>query len=124
MVCCRCRLHVAQRVGRIDVEQLQREAVEFVVVHRRFGQNTHAGGEPLPRLGLEIGGDAGVLRPPDHGARLRFGNAVALPLLDQFEVAVPRIVDLDLRDLGTHPQRQCETLFERLAARGAATRTA
>ena len=72
-------LHVAQRVGRIDVEQLQREAVEFVVVHRRFGQYAHAGGEPLPRLGLEIGGDARVLRPPDHGARLRFGNAVALP---------------------------------------------
>lgn len=107
-------LHVAQRVGRVDVGDLQREAVEFVVIYQHTCQDPDAGLEPLPRLGLEVAGDAGVVRAPDDGPGLGRGDSVVTALLDQFEVAVARVVYLDLGDLGTDPQGQGEAFVEGL----------
>ena len=67
------------------------------------GQDADACGQSLTRFGLEIAGDAGVSRAPDDRPGLRERHAVVATLFDQFEVAMPRIVDLDLRDFGTDP---------------------
>ena len=72
----------------IDVGDLERESVEFVVIDGDLGQNLDSGGEPLAGFGFEVSCDAGVGRAPDHGARLGQRNAVVAPLFDQFEVAV------------------------------------
>ena len=77
-------LHVAQRVGRVDVGDLERESVEFVIVDGDFGQDLDSGGEPLSGFGFEVSCDAGIGRAPDHGARLRQRNAVVAPFFDQF----------------------------------------
>ena len=81
-------LHVAQRVGGVDVGDLERESVEFVVIDGDLGQNLDSGGEPLAGFGFEVSCDAGVGRAPDHGARLGQRNAVVALFFDQFEVAV------------------------------------
>ena len=107
-------LHVAQRVGRVDVGDLERESVEFVVVDGDFGQDLDPCGEPLPGFCFEITRNAGIGRAPDHGARLCQRHAVIAPFLDEFQIAVPRIVDFDLGDLGAHPDGQGKTLVEGL----------
>jgi len=76
--------HVAQRVGGVDVGDLERKSVEFVVIDGDFGQNLDSGGEPLAGFGFEVSCDAGIGRAPDHGARLRQRNAVVAPFFDQF----------------------------------------
>ena len=107
-------LHVAQRVGRVDVGDLERESVEFVVVDGDFCQDLDPCGEPLPGFCFEITRNAGIGRAPDHGARLCQRHAVIAPFLDEFQVAVSRIVDFDLGDLGAHPDGQGKTLVEGL----------
>ena len=77
------------------------------------GQDADACGQSLTRFGLEIAGDAGVSRAPDDRPGLRERHAVVATLFDQFEVAMPRIVDLDLRDFGTDPYGQGERFVER-----------
>ena len=104
---------VAQRVRGVHIGDLQREAVEFVVGDQHFGQHLQSRCEPLSRFGLEVAGDAGVVGLPDHGPGLRRGDSVVAALLDEFEVAVARVVDLDVGDLGAHPEGQGELTFER-----------
>ena len=106
-------LHVAQRVGGVDVGDLEREAVKFVVGDQRLGQYFDARGEPLARFGLEIARDAGVVRTPHDGPGLRCRHAVVAALLHKLQVAVARVVDLDFRNLGAHPEGQRELPFER-----------
>ena len=106
-------LHVAQREGRVDVQDVERETVQFVVGDHHPGQDADACGQSLTRFGLEIAGDAGVSRAPDDRPGLRERHAVVATLFDQFEVAMPRIVDLDLRDFGTDPYGQGERFVER-----------
>ena len=106
-------LHVAQRVGGVDVGDLEREAVKFVVGDQRLGQYFDARGEPLARFGLEIACDAGVVRTPHDGSGLRCRHAVVAALLHKLQVAVARVVDLDFRNLGAHPEGQRELPFER-----------
>ena len=84
-----------------------------MVVDQHFGQDLQPGGEPLSGFGLEACRDAPVVRAPDHGAGLGRGDAVGAALLHQVEVAVARVVDLDLRNLGADPQRQGKPLVER-----------
>ena len=82
------QMTIAQRVGGVDVGDLERKSVEFVVIDGDLGQNLDSGGEPLAGFGFEVSCDAGVGRAPDHGARLGQRNAVVAPFFDQFEVAV------------------------------------
>ena len=106
-------LHVAQRVRRVDVGDLQREAVEFVVGDQHLGQYLDARGQRLPRFGLEVTRDARVVRTPYDGPGLRRRHAVVAALFDQFEVAVARVVDLYFGNFGAHPHGQGELPFER-----------
>ena len=107
-------LHVAQRVGGVDVGDLERKAVEFVVGDRRAGQDADAGSELAAGLRLEVGGHARIGRTPDDGPRLGQRHAVVTPFLDQFEVAVARVVDLQFGDFGADPERQRELLVKAL----------
>lgn len=85
-----------------------------MVGDQHAGENLNARFEPLPRLGFEVTRDAGVVAAPDDGAGLRRGHAVVAALLHEFEVAVARTVDLDLRNLGADPYGQREALLEGL----------
>ena len=107
-------LHVAERVGGVDVGDQQRESVYFVIRYQHLGQDPDPGVEPLARLGLEIACNAGIVRTPDHGPGLRRGDSVVAALLYELEVAVSRAVELDLGDLGADPHREREGALEHL----------
>ncbi len=96
-------LDIAQRVGGVYVGYLQREAVYFVVYDHNLGQYAYAGRESGPGLRFEVGGKAGVGAAPYHGTRLCARRTLARTLFDEVDIAVPRVVDLYLRYLGTDP---------------------
>ena len=100
-------LHIAERIGRIDVRDLKRQAVKLMVGDERLDEHLQSRAKRLaPGGSAEIGSDHPVRAAPDHRADLRLRDMIGPPFLDQFQIAVPRIVDFQLADLGRHPIRQ------------------
>ena len=105
--------HVAQRVGRIDIDDCQREAVDRVECHGDAQHDTHADSQRLAGFGFEPWqGGAADIRPRDR-SRLRHHSLARL--LHQIDVAVAARHRLHLGDFGGNPERVRQPLREEVA---------
>ena len=99
-------LHVPERIGRINVGNLQRKAVQLVIRYHHLHQHLQSGREHLPRQLTKIRFQHRISIAPDDGVRLGLRNVIRTTLLDQLEITMPRIVHFQFADLGRHPIRQ------------------
>ena len=104
--------HVAQRIGRVDIHDVEGVAVEFVEADGDLHQHLDAGHECLSRLLLEVRLQQPVNRTPYHATRLGYQVVSTGILLYQFQVAVSGRIAADVAQLSLHPIFVRESQFQ------------